>query len=70
MKYLTSQWFRSNRHCPFLSDFNRIHQQPSNGAFPPWGAGRFGAGREGAVLLRSVTCRVSTTDSTLMVGGV
>ena len=40
------------------------------GAFPPRGAGRFGAGREGAVLLRSVTCRVSTADSTLMVGGV
>ena len=35
-----------------------------------FGAGRFGAGREGAVLLRLVTCRVSTTDSTLMVGGV
>ena len=42
----------------------------ANGAFPPRGAGRFGAGREGAVLLRSVTCRVSTADSTLMVGGV
>ena len=40
----------------------------SNGAFPPRGAGRFGVGREGAVLLRSVTCRVSTADSTLMVG--
>ena len=40
------------------------------GAFPSAGAGRFGAGREGAVLLRSVTCRVSTADSTLMVGGV
>ena len=40
-----------------------------NGAFPLRGAGRFGAGREGAVLLRSVTCRVSTTDSTLK-GGV
>ena len=40
------------------------------GAFPPWGAGQFSAGREGAVLLRSVTCPVSTTDSTLMVGGV
>ena len=33
------------------------------GAFPPAGAGRFGAGREGAVLFRSVTCRVSTADS-------
>ena len=29
-----------------------------------------GAGREGAVLLRSVMCHVSTADSTLMVGGV
>ena len=31
---------------------------------------RVGAGREGAVFLRSVTCHVSTADSTLMVGGV
>ena len=38
------------------------------GTFPP--VGRFGAGREGTVLLRSVTCRISTADSTLMVGGV
>ena len=38
--------------------------------FPPAGAGRFGVGSEGAVLLRSVTCRVSTADSTLMGGGV
>ena len=37
--------------------------------FPPVGAGRFGAGREGAVLFRSGTCRVSTADSTLMGGG-
>ena len=34
--------------------------------FPP--AGRFGVGREGAVLLRSVTCRVSTVNSNLKVG--
>ena len=40
-----------------------------NAPFPPAGAGRFGAGREGAVLLRSVMCRVSTADSTLMGGG-
>ena len=40
------------------------------GRFPPRGAGRFGEGREGVVLLRSVTCRVSTANSTLMVGGV
>ena len=30
--------------------------------------GRFGAGSEGAVLLRLVAARVSTADSTLMVG--
>ena len=42
----------------------------SNAAFPPAGVGRFSAGREGVVLLRSVTCRVTTADSTLMVGGV
>ena len=36
----------------------------TNGAFPLEGAGRFGAGSEGAVLLKSVTCRVSTTDNT------
>ena len=40
------------------------------GALPPQGAGRFGGGSEGAVLLRSATCHVSTADSTLMVGGV
>ena len=37
-----------------------------NAPFPLVGACRFGAGSEGAVLLRSVT--VSTADSTLMVG--
>ena len=41
-----------------------------NGAFPPAGAGRFGAGREGVIFLRSVMCHFSTADSTLMVGGV
>ena len=38
--------------------------------FPPAGEGQFGVGREGAVLHRTVMCRVSTTDSTLMVGRV
>ena len=36
--------------------------------FPSAGAGRFGAGSEGAVLLRSVAARVSTANSTLKVG--
>ena len=40
----------------------------SNAPIPPAGTGRFGAGREGAVLLRSVTVCVSTADSTLIVG--
>ena len=44
----------------------------TNGASPPEGAGRFGAAwsSEGAVRRSSVTARVSTGDSTLMVGGV
>ena len=36
--------------------------------FSPAGAGRFGAGSVGEVLLRSVTSRVSTAGSTLIVG--
>ena len=42
-----------------------------NGAFPPAGAGRFGAAwwsSDGAVRRSSVTAHVSTADSTLMVG--
>ena len=54
--------------CPYCKSL--WMKVPANGAFPPRGAGRFGGGREGAVLLRSVTRRVSTADSTLMVGGV
>ena len=34
-----------------------FHKGVSYGAFPPRGAARFGAGREGAVLLRSVMAR-------------
>ena len=40
----------------------------SNAPFTPDGVGRFSAGSEGVVLLRSVTTRISTADSTLMVG--
>ena len=40
----------------------------SNAPFPPAGVGRFSAVSEGVVLLRSITCRVSTANSTLMVG--
>ena len=36
--------------------------------FPPAGVGQFGAGSEGAVLLRSVMSCISTADSTPMVG--
>ena len=47
----------------------RIHSNRGSYAPSPLaGVGRFGAGSEGAVLLRSITARVSTTDSTLMVG--
>ena len=55
--------FAINRYAPtphFEKNYNILY-----GAFPPRGAGR-----EGAVLLGSVTCRVSTADGTLMVGGV
>ena len=44
-----------------------LHVTP-NAPFPPAGAGRFGTGSEGAVLLRSVMACVSTANSTLMVG--
>ena len=37
--------------------YTDAHWHDTNGAFPPRGAGRFGAGREGVVLLRSVTGR-------------
>ena len=59
----------SHLGCSILADLKHVHTS-FNGTFPPRGAGRVGAGSEGAVLLRWVTCRVSTTDSTLMVGGV
>ena len=51
--------------CPMLTAMNS-----HIATFPPTGAGQFGAGSQGAVLLRSVMAHVSTADSTLMVGGV
>ena len=58
---------RNEAYCRLFSMFNLLFSK-TNAPFPPAGAGRFGAGSEGAVLFRSVTCRVSTANSALMGG--